>query len=283
MICQWQDLLSILPVRLRADVDKQGKEDMQEIRMRLHKPPEIVKRNHSVLLKTEIIKDDLSYCLNAATRYSPWISSTVRDGFVTALGGHRIGICGECVYDNNMLKTISSATSLCIRVARDYSNVSKDVYREKGSILIIGMPGSGKTTFLRDLIRKISDNCSGAVVVIDERREIFPYDSNGFSFPCGQHTDVLTGCEKRSGLEMAIRTMSPSVVALDEITGKDDCSALLNAAWCGVRLIATAHAGSQRDLFKRKIYEPILQSKIFDTLIILQSDKSWIMEDMRCY
>ena len=74
---------------------------------------------------------------------------------------------------------------------------------------------------------------------------------------------------------MAIRTMSPRVIAVDEITNADDCHALSMAAWCGVRLLATAHAGSKSDLYSREIYRPILDSKIFDTLIILHADKSW--------
>ena len=74
---------------------------------------------------------------------------------------------------------------------------------------------------------------------------------------------------------MALRTLNPYVIAVDEITGEEDCLALLNAAWCGVRLFATAHAGSHRDLLDRKVYQSLMNAKLFDTLIILQPDKTW--------
>ena len=275
MICQWQELLNILPGWLKSDVDKFGKQEMQELRLRLHTPPEIVTNDHSVWLNGEVSSDDLNFCLNTATRYSPWTSSTIQEGFVTAIGGHRIGICGECVYENNRLRNISPISSICIRVARNISDISKDVYQRNGSVLIIGRPGSGKTTFLRDLIHKTSENAHGSVAVIDERRELFPFDIRGYTFPKGVHTDVLSGCKKRTGMEMALRTLNPYVIAVDEITGEEDCLALLNAAWCGVRLFATAHAGSHRDLLDRKVYQSLMNAKLFDTLIILQPDKTW--------
>ena len=256
-------------------MDEQGSDDIQELRLRLHMPPEIVKKNHSVWLKRNINRDDLNYCINTATRYSPWTSGTIRDGFITAIGGHRIGLCGECIYEENKLRNITPISSICIRVARDISGVSGDVYKRKGSVLIIGRPGSGKTTFLRDLIRQTSENASGSVSVIDERRELFPFDIRGYTFPKGSHTDILSGCKKSTGFEMALRTLNPDVIAVDEITGEEECSSLLNAAWCGVRLYATAHAGSHRDLLDRQIYQTVLNSKIFDTLIVLQADKTW--------
>lgn len=278
MICKWQELLWILPLWLRGEVDKKKDSGVNEIRLRLHSPPEIISQNGSVILSRCISADDLTFCLNTATKYSPWTSSTITEGFITAVGGHRIGICGECVYNGNQLKNINCLTSFCIRVSKDYPGITDQLSNLSGSVLIIGKPGSGKTTFLRDFIRNVAQK--ETVTVIDERRELFPVVAGQFAFDRGAHTDVLSGCKKSAGLEVAIRTMAPDTVAVDEITGAEDCSALESAAWCGVRILATAHAGSRSELYSRKIYQSLLQSKIFQTLIVLQKDKSWKQEVM---
>lgn len=275
MRCHWQELINLLPGWLKEPVDRLGKEDMQELRLRVNLSPEIRTYNGIKSLDRLVTKADMEFCLNMATRYSPWTSSGMTEGFVTAAGGHRIGICGECVYDGDKFKNISSVTSLCIRVAREYSDVSGNLYLHKGSCIIIGCPGSGKTTFLRDLIRKISNQENGAVAVIDERRELFPSSAGKFLFERGKRTDVLSGCKKGTGLEMAIRTMSPTVVAVDEITDPTDCSALCRASRCGVRLLATAHAGDKVEFFERPIYQPLLDNSVFNQLIIMHPDKSW--------
>ena len=80
---------------------------------------------------------------------------------------------------------------------------------------------------------------------------------------------------------MALRTLSPACIAVDEITSQEDCQALLSVGWCGVELLATAHAKDAKDLLRRKIYQPLADSGLFDTLLILQPDKSWRMERMR--
>lgn len=276
MICQWQELIGILPVWLRGEVDKLKETGINEIRLRLHSPPEIISQKGAVVLQRSITVEDLNFCLNSATKYSPWTSSTVTEGFITAPGGHRIGLCGECVWAGGQLKNISFLTSVCIRVSKDFPGLADKLTNPTGSVLIIGKPGSGKTTLLRDLIRRLS--AQESVTVIDERRELFPVLNGQFAFDRGPHMDVLSGCKKSAGLDMAIRTMSPDTVAVDEITAEDDCRALENAAWCGVRILATAHAGSRSDLYSRKIYQSLLYNKIFQTLIVFQKDKSWKQE-----
>ena len=275
MQCHWQEFIRILPQWMRQQVDEQGRDTMLELRLRINAPPEIVKKNGSIWLKRGSCAEDLSFIINTATKYSPWTSNTISEGYITIPGGHRIGICGSCVYKQDHTMNIVNLYSLCIRIARSFPGVSGNVYMKSGSILIIGRPGSGKTTFLRDLIYQISENCSGAVAVLDERRELFPLGSSIPLFQTGKRTDVLSGCRKADGLDMAIRTLNPTVIALDEITNSDDCGALAYAAWCGVRLIATAHAGSKTELMCRKVYEPIMNQRIFDTLIILHADQSW--------
>ncbi len=277
MRCQWQKLLDLLPVWMRKEVDKYGMESLQEIRLRVLAEPELVFNRGCVFLERRICKEDLEFSINMASRYSPWAATSVSKGYLTALGGHRIGLCGDAIMKDGQMQGIRAVNSLCIRVAKDIPGVS-GALKWNGSILIIGKPGSGKTTFLRDYIRQVSDRGDGSITVIDERAEIFPYANNMPCFPTGKHTDVLTGCSKSLGIDMALRTMGPKMIALDEITAKEDCTAMLRAGWCGVYLAATAHAGSKEDFLTRPIYQPIVKSGLFDQIVVLQPDKSWRLE-----
>jgi len=234
--------------------------------------------DRSVWLPFEATADDLSFVINMASRYSPWAASTIRRGYITASGGHRIGLCGDAVIQNGEMSGIRNPVSLCMRVARDFPGIARDALKFSNSVLIVGKPGSGKTTLLRDLIRQRSDNQTGSIAVVDERGELFPSADHTFCFPIGKRTDVLTGCGKEQGIESLLRTMGPACIAVDEITAESDCRALMNAGWSGVSLLATAHAESIRDLHARPIYRPIVNSGLFDTLIVMQPDKSWRAE-----
>ena len=75
--------------------------------------------------------------------------------------------------------------------------------------------------------------------------------------------------------------MGPAWIAVDEITSERDCAALMKAGWCGVQLIATAHAAKTADLLCRQVYRPLAQSKLFENLVIMRTDKSWYTERMR--
>lgn len=276
MKCAWSALLRILPISIRQQVDEKGKDTLQELRLRLGKQPELVCRTGTVYLPGVVQKADLQFVINTASQYSPWTAATAKNGYITAAGGHRIGICGECVTNAGEMTGIRSATSLCIRVARDFTGIAPRISPSQGNVLLLGSPGSGKTTLLRDLIRRIS-NGHESVCVVDERYELFPPEGD---FDTGRHTDVLSGCGKVHGISVALRTMGPNWIAVDEITAPEDCLALSEAAWCGVRLIASVHASSRSDLLGRGVYKPLVQQGIFETLLILNPDKSWRLERM---
>lgn len=278
MTCTWQAYINLLPNWMRQEVDKYGKEHLQELRIRIGLQPEMVMQSERKTLSRRAVKEDLSFIINVASEYSPWAAQTVKDGYITASGGHRIGICGVAAVSEKITRGISVPTSMCIRVARDFDGVAKSVSHIRDSILIIGPPGSGKTTFLRDLIRCKSDSAAGSISVVDERAEIFPLHRGQACFYTGRHTDILSGTDKAQGIESVLRSMNPDWIAVDEITSEHDCIALLHAGWCGVNLIATAHAGSIADLKSRPVYKPIIESKLFSYIIVLHKDKSWTYE-----
>lgn len=280
MRCQWQEFLNLVPHHLRKQVDVLGKDTLQELRFRLNQPPELITKTGSQWLDGKVTREDLQFSVNIASRYSPWAAQTVSEGFITAQGGHRIGLCGEATVGEQKMIGISVPTSLCLRVARDIPGLADQAMGFDGSILIIGRPGSGKTTLLRDLIRQRSDRGPDCVAVVDERRELFPNAQGQLSFNPGRRTDILSGCKKPQGIEAVLRNMGPHTIAVDEITAREDCDALIHAGWCGVDLLATAHAADMRDLLARPVYQPILQSGLFQTVLILRKDKSWYAERM---
>ena len=273
MNCAWEPLMAVLPHRMRLQLDHQTKQKLQEIRLRLHQPVELIAAGYSKFIDLKTNEDDLKFVINAASRYSPWAAATVAQGYLTINGGHRIGLCGDCVVQGGKVSALREITSLCMRVARSISGIAEKAPRT-GSVLILGPPGSGKTTLLRDIIR-IRSVSGQAVAVVDERGELFP--SSGV-FDAGPRSDILTGCTKRQGVHMTLKTMGPDCIAVDEITSEEDCQALLSAGWCGVELLATAHASNCEDLYRRQIYQPLIRCGLFQQILVLDKSKKWRME-----
>lgn len=265
-----QSILSILPPLWRQQFPEKLLEDAEEIRLRLGRPVTLRMPGGWETLSLTAGEEELRFVLNLASRYSPWNASTAAEGYLTAPGGHRIGICGDATQTG-----FRSVTSLCIRVARDLPGIASRIPLGE-DLLIVGAPGSGKTTLLRDLCRRISQR--EPVAVVDERCELFPMWEGKPAWDCGPNTDVLLGKPKGIGIDMVLRSMGPRWIAVDEITRESDCEALGKATWCGVHLLATAHAASVQELTARSVYRPLLAQGLFRTSIVLHPDKSYHAE-----
>lgn len=271
MRCDWDGLLSVLPPRIRSQLGQEEADSGQELRLRIGQPCETVCREGSRFLEGMVRSDELEYLRGAVTRFSPWTAQTLGQGYATAPGGHRVGFCGEAVCREGEMEGIRGLSSACVRIARDFPGAASGLENLPGSILILGPPGWGKTTLLRDLIRQKGKSCQAAVV--DEREELFPR-----GFDRGSRTDVLTGCPKAQGVLTLLRTMSPEYLAVDEITHPQDSQALLCAAHCGVQLLATAHAASGKELARRPAYRALVEGRCFDWFVILHKDKTYHLE-----
>ena len=276
MMCAWKQLLSVLPPRLRPEVDRLGKNALQELRLRLGMPPELVLSGESRWLGCCVSREDLNYCINAASRYSPWAAATTAQGYLTAPGGHRIGLCGEVVCKDGVVTGIREISSLCIRVARDFPGIAKRAADAPGSILILGAPGWGKTTLLRDLIRQISDGnqyIKGCTVgVVDERSELGGCYMGVAQNHLGMRTDILDCCPKAEGMIMLIRSMSPQVIAVDEIGTPEEVHAIEYAMQCGCRLIASVHSLDMDEASKKPILGDLIRRRMFQRYVVLGQD-----------
>ena len=186
-------------------------------------------------------------------------------GFVPLPGGHRLGVCGVMG-----AKGFAEITSLCVRLAHEVKGAGAGVFPLLGgaSALIVGPPGAGKTTLLRDLVRLSSLDGTQAGVA-DERGEIAGCRGGMPQLDVGPNTDVITGMNKANALSLLIRAMAPRLVATDEIGGPEDAAALLEAAKCGVRVLATAHGTGAGDVRRRQGMDALFRERVFDRLIVL--------------
>ncbi len=199
----------------------------------------------------------------------------IAKGFIPLRGGCKAGVVGRAVMKNGSVYSVSSFNSVNIRVAREYYGCSKDLIDKIGedspSFLIIGAPLSGKTTLLRDLCRYYSgENRLNPLktAIIDERDEIASR-SFGEGVDVGLHTDVLTLYPKAVGTEIAVRTLSPDIVVLDEIGSDEEAKAMLSAVNTGVNFIATAHGSSFEEVLRRPNIKRLVNAGAFKKAVVL--------------
>lgn len=204
-----------------------------------------------------------------------------KNGYLTIPGGHRIGFVGRGVLDNGAIKTLKELSGINYRIGRQILGCAEDVlpYIVKGEkvyhTLIISPPQCGKTTLLREVIRQISDGIPELyfpginVGLVDERSEIAGMYQGEPQFQIGLRTDVLDACPKAQGMMMLIRSMSPGLIATDEIGKKEDIDALYNALQAGVKVITTVHGSGYEEIKERPNLQSLINWCFFERIIVL--------------
>jgi len=268
-------------------------EHLNEIRLRAEKPIIVVLRGEEYFLTKygvftkdiqiaeKIGQQGLDTILNHICSYSIYAyEDELRQGFLTVQGGHRIGVSGQAVMrTEGEIKNIKHISFLNIRISHQIMGAADRVLpflyenQQLCSTLLISLPGIGKTTLLRDIVRQVSDGNDYAkgmtVGVVDERSELAGCFKGVAQNDLGIRTDVLDACPKALGMMMLLRSMAPKVIAVDEIGGKQDEEMIRQVTRCGVHVLATIHGSGMEDLKNSAMGSRLMEEKIFERYIVL--------------
>lgn len=282
-----KELFEILPKTIRSKLEEVDKiYQLEELRIKVNKPLFILIGNKEEIWDYIATAEDIKYIMQRISSYSIYaFEDEIRQGYITIRGGHRVGICGVCVIENNNIKTIKDISSINIRVCKEIIGCSDKIMPyivNNNSIhntIIISPPKCGKTTLLRDISRNISQGDKHKkiygknVSIIDERSEIAGAFKGIPQMDVGLRTDVLDNCPKSQGIMMAIRSMSPDVIVCDEIGTEGDMESILMALNSGISLITTIHGFGIEDLYKRLVFKDIVENFVFSRGIVLSNKK----------
>ena len=294
----FQQAAVVLPPRLRQAAvelpyELQGR--AEEFRLRVGYPMTILEGDAEHVLGQEAVTpQDLEQLLERASRASVHtILEQLREGFVSVEGGHRVGFCGTTVIEQGEIRFLRALSSAAVRIARQFPGIAREVAEELfehgrlQNTLIVAPPGGGKTSLLRDLIRTLSEGECGPglrIGVADPRGELGASAEGKCQLDLGCRTDLLHACPKEKGIMLLLRTMNPQVIAVDEITQREDVYALLEAAGCGTALLATVHGSGREELEQRGVYRELLEKGIFRRMVLIRGRgglRSYTVEVLR--
>lgn len=284
--------------KVLINIPLEMKKKIEEIRLRVNSPLMVSLNGYDYYVNYDgsisydekdlviVSRENILTTFNLISNYSVYaLEEDIKRGFITIKGGHRVGLAGKIVYGDKGLETLKDITSLNIRIAKEKIGISRKIIRYliNGTTiyhtLIISPPQCGKTTLLRDIVRYISvgDPALGfkglKVGVVDERSELAATYMGVPQNMLGPRTDVLDGCRKEDGIIMLIRSMSPQVIATDELGSSEDIKVIHEALKAGVKILSTVHGTDIEDVMGKPNMRKIIKDKIFERFIILDNSR----------
>ena len=298
-ILRYEEAAAILPVRLRKAalaLPAEERKTAEELRLRAGPPMTVLLPGGEKEFEVVVEPEELETLCDLATEFSRYAAAeTLREGYLSVRGGFRVGLCGTAVMKDGANTNLKNFSSAVVRIAREKRGIADELAPklfpdgEFASTLILSPPGGGKTTLLRDLVRRLSEGVEGfgprRVSLIDERGEVAVMYRGEPQMDVGPHTDVLDACPKALGIPIVLRAMNPQIIAVDEITVREDLKAAAMAAGCGVRLLATIHAADVEELTQKPLYRQLLEDRVFRLAVRIvrtEAGRAYEVEELPC-
>jgi stage III sporulation protein SpoIIIAA len=232
-------LLDILPLHIREPLYQQPDySELLEVVLDLGRLPEArFPRRELVLNSKEVDQSDIDYAVSRIGEFT---------------GDNRAGI-------NHTLHRISAIRNrhgqiigLTCRVGRAVFGTVRmiqDLIESGKSVLLLGRPGIGKTTMLREVARVLADDFKKRVIVIDTSNEIagdgdIPHPAIGHA----RRMQVAAPAEQHAVMIEAVENHMPEVIIIDEIGTELEAQAARTIAERGVQLVGTAHGNTLENL-----------------------------------
>lgn len=291
-------ILKYFPIKLENILKQEIGEKyniLEEIRIRVGKPIVLKFNNYEKIVRYQVNRDEIlnilqSVCENSIYSYQKQIA----EGFVTINGGHRVGISGSCVIENEKVININYINSLNFRISRQILGCSNNILKhilnlEENSVyntLIVSPPGAGKTTLLRDVVRQVSSGIRSLkfkgidVGIVDERSEIASLYKGVPQNDIGIKSDVIENVSKSIGIRMLVRSMAPKVIVADEIGGFEDIDVINYAMCSGCKGIFSAHGSNFDDIYLNPVLKKLINSHLFETIIFLNPYEKGIPKEV---
>ncbi len=268
----WEETKAFLspcfPPSIRDEMELLLPGELREIRVRAQRPTVFCTASRSVALDWQPDQRQVETLVEALSEHSLYArSDETRQGYITLRGGHRMGLCGQV-----MSQSLKDIGSVCIRIACAWPGCADELLPHAENLLIIGTPGTGKTTLLRDIARQLSTaRQARQVALIDHRGELAACVHGVPQLDVGE-CDVLCGCTKPEAVAWLVRSMAPQTIITDELSGAEDTAALLDAMACGCSIVASCHGASLTEVANRPAMAALMARRAFHHYALLHPE-----------